>query len=467
MSTSLPSASGEPRRVLAVVGLGTLLTALAGSSVNLALPSLGRDLGISMDAAGWVIQSLLLASTVMLLGAGRAADRYGASRVYLVGFGLFGLASLACGLAPSFWLLVAARVAQGVGGALVMASGPALLTATHAAGSRGRALGALSTATYTGLSLGPPLGGLLIHGLGWRWVFLLNVPVAVLLLGLGSVWLPPGQRREGRGIPDPVGFALVLAGFPALLVGVAQGHRWGWGAPATVACLVVGVLVLAAFLRWEARHPAPILDLAIFRSPVFSAAAASALLNYVALFIPMLLLPYYLVEARALPERDAGLILSVQPVLMALVALPAGALSDRLGSRGLATAGMLGLAVALALLARVDVGTSVAGLVVPLALMGLGTGVFISPNSSALMGAAPRGLQGTAGGVLALARNLGMILGVSLAILVFQAAGGHTGGAWGAGELRAFRIALGVAAGVALAAALVAAIRGRQAETPA
>jgi EmrB/QacA subfamily drug resistance transporter len=446
-----------------VVGLGTLLTALAGSSVNLALPSLGRDLGISMDAAGWVIQSLLLASTVMLLGAGRAADRYGASRVYLAGFGLFGVASLACGLAPSYWLLLAARVVQGVGGALVMASGPALLTGSHTAATRGRALGALSTATYTGLSLGPPVGGLLIDGLGWRWVFLLNVPVAVILLLLGRAWLPTGQRGEGRGMQDPVGFALVLGAFPALLVGVAQGHRWGWDAPATLACLAAGAVGLAAFLRWEARHASPLLDLGIFRSVVFSASVASALLNYVALFIPLLLLPYYLVEARDLSEREAGLLLSVQPVIMALVALPSGALSDRLGSRGLATAGMLGLAGALALLARVDAGTGIAGLAVPLGLMGLGTGVFISPNSSALMGAAPRGLQGTAGGVLALARNLGMILGVSLAILVFQHAGGRTGAVWGAGELAAFRIALWAAAGVALAAALVSAVRGGRA----
>jgi EmrB/QacA subfamily drug resistance transporter len=333
-----------------VVGLGTMLTAASASTVNLALPDLSRELHVSVELAGWVISSFLLATTVLLLAAGRLGDMLGHARVYLVGFVLFGAASAGCGLADGIGWLVASRVMQGVGGAMVAATGPALLTTTFPGNQRGRALGLLSTATYTGLTLGPPLGGLTVGASSWRWVFLVNLPVAALVVALGLVYLPSTTRRSTPPTSSPTkvaaasarsfdwpGLLTSLTGLPLLLVALAQGRRLGWGSPVILVGGAGGLALLGAFVSIERRTAQPLLDMGLFRSRIFSGAALSALGNYVALFVPIMLLPFYLVEALGVEPSRAGLALAAQPLVMALVASPAGRLSDRWGSRGLAT----------------------------------------------------------------------------------------------------------------------------------
>lgn len=450
----------RPGLVLAVIGIGTLLSALAGSAVTLTLPEIGRVFDVSLRHTQWVLQSFLLSTTALMLPAGRLADMLGHRRVYLCGFVTFALASAACGVAPGFGWLVAGRVVQGMGGALVMASSPALLTTSFPAARRGRALGMLATATYTGLTLGPPTGGLLVGGLGWRWVFFLNVPVAIVVLALGLLLLPRSRPRPAA--LDLPGTAALVAGLPLLLLSLSLGRGQGGAGLAFPACLAGGLLLLAIFGWVERRHRSPLLDLGLFRSAAFTGAALSAVLNYVALFVPIILLPFFLTEGLGTREAGAGLLLAAQPLAMALVASPSGALSDRLGSRSLATAGMLAMALALLGLATLGPGVSHAGVAARLALLGLGTGIFISPNSSALMGAAPPQRQGIAGGVLAVARNLGMLLGVALAAALFHALGGETGGQWDASEFGALRLVLVVAAGIALLGAVTAFVGQRR-----
>jgi MFS family permease len=399
--------------VLGVVGLGTLLSAMMGSNVNLALPQIGREFSADIHLVGWVVSSFLLAVALLVLPAGQAGDRLGYSRIYQAGFALVALAGLGSGLAVTLPLLVAARVVQGVGGALAMSAGPALLTTTFPGSQRGRALGLLSTATYTGLTLGPPVGGMILAAWGWRWIFLLTTGVSVVILVLGGIFLPRTRCRT-RCQPfrrrDP-------------------------------------------FIRGTLR---------LFRSPVFTGAVLSALGNYISLFIPLILMPFYLLEALRVRESTAGWILASMPLVMALVASPAGALSDRIGTRGLATGGLLVLAAGLAGLATVGSNTPAWGVGIWLGLMGLGTGTFISPNSSALMGAAPRPQQGVAAGVMAVARTVGMLGGVTAATNIYRAAGGRTGQTWGAADFRALRVALVVAVVVCMGSAVAAALRGRR-----
>jgi EmrB/QacA subfamily drug resistance transporter len=445
--------------VLLVVGLGTFLGAAQGSTVNLALPDIGRDLGIAIDLTGWVVSAFLLAVTVLLLVAGRASDLLGHRKVYLVGQLLFGLASLVAGLCDGIGTLIAARLVQGCGGAMVMATGPALLTTSFPPSQRGRALGMLATATYTGLTIGPPIGGWIVAQFSWRWVFFLNLPVALLITALGWLYLPRAVRR--RAVPfDWGGAAALVLGLPLLLVALAQGERWGWGSELTLTCAAAGGLLVALFVILQRRGSSPLLDFGLFRSRVFTGAVLSALGNYVALFIPIILLPFYLIEALDVTPSRAGLLLSAQPIMMAVVTSPSGRLSDRIGSRGLATGGLLVLAVGLAGLATVGPTTSTFVVAAWLAVMGLGTGIFISPNSSALMGAAPPAQQGVAGSVMAVARSLGMIIGVAAATSIYVAAGGQTGRAWIAADYQALRVALWVAAGVSVASAVAAALRG-------
>lgn len=467
-----PSASGaQPgnRAVLAVVGLGTLLSAMAGSTVNLALPSLGQEMGISIEQSRWVLQSFLLTVAALLLPMGRLSDLVGHRRVYLGGFALFGAGSLACGLSGSFGALVATRVLQGGGSAMMMATGPALLTLHTPRERRGRSLGILSSATYVGLTLGPPLGGLLVGRFGWQSIFLLNVPVALLVLAVGLRWLP-GTAASPSGRPqepfDRWGAGLMVMGLPLALVALNQGSRWGWTSMGTLATGLVGAGLLASFLVHQRRTPAPLLDLGLFRSRVFTTAATAALANYIAIFSFMLLMPFYLVEGLGFSTERTGLFLSVQPVVMALVASPAGGLSDRIGNRGLGVAGMVLLGLALLGMGGLGPGSSSAWIMGLLGLAGLGTGIFISPNSSALMGAAPPHRQGAAGSILGVARTLGMLLGVTLAAVVFHLAGGRTGVSWAEADFKAMNYAIFATAGAALVAAVVAAFGGERREGP-
>ena len=442
-----------------VVGVANVLTTMSASAVTVALPHLAPELGVALDAAGWVVSAFLLAVTVLLLVAGRVSDLVGHRSVYLAGFALFGAASVVCGLAGAFWLLIVGRVAMGIGGAMIMSASPALLTAAFPDNQRGRALGLASTAVYIGLTAGPVVGTAVVAALSWRALFLFNVPAACLVVALGWRFLPPGQRRA-RVPFDWGGAATAIVGLPLVVVAVMQARHLGWTSPLVLGGLAGGGAILFAFVRIESRRPAPLIDLGLFRSRIFTGAALSALGNYVALFVSIILVPFYLEEGLGIPTQHAGFVLAAQPAVMALVATPAGRLSDRWGSRGLATGGLLLLAGGLVGLATVGEGTAGTTVALWQALMGLGTGIFISPNSSALMGAAPRRQQGVAGGVMSVARSLGMILGVSLGTSVFLAAGGNTGARWGATDFAAFRAAVLAAAATCLLSAAAAALRG-------
>ncbi len=454
-----PTQAQKPYPVMVVVGLGTLLAAMAGSTINLALPALGREMGISIESSRWVVQAYLLATGVLILPVGRLSDILGHRTIYLSGFFVFGAASVACGLAGDFDWLVGFRMVQGLGGAMVMATGPALLTTSFPARMRGRALGMVATATYTGLTIGPPLGGAIVSALGWRWTFFLNLPVALLVLGMGLSFLPGRARRAVRGF-DWTGALALLIGLPVLLLAISNAQSWGASAWQTWVTSASGLVAMVVFVWLQARSRSPLLDLSLFRSRVFTGAVVSAVANYIALFSVILLLPFYLEEGLGLDPARTGMLLSTQPLVMALVASPSGWLSDRLGSRGLAFAGMLVMAFGLFGLSGLDQAGSQAAVVAWLAVVGLGTGIFISPNSSALMGAAPRHQQGTAGSVLAESRILGMLIGVAVSTAVFQASGGQTGTAWRPADFEGFRLAELSAAGVALFGALAASLRG-------
>lgn len=450
----------HPKLVLTVVGVGTLLSAMAGSAVSLTLPDIGRDFDIMLGQTSWVVLSYLLAITVLLLVFGYLGDQWGHRRIYLTGFSVFGVASLVCGLAPAFWVLVSGRVLQGIAASMVMASAPALLTTSFPARQRGQALGIMSTSTYLGLTIGPPLGGLLISAGSWHWVFLMNVPVAILVFSLGVRYLPLSAR--GRpGSFDVLGTVLLASGLPLLLLALALGGQWGWTSWQTLAAAVLGLVFLAAFVRVETIREQPLIRLGLFRSRAFTGATLSAFCNYVSLFVSAILLPFYLMEGKGMPASQAGLLLAIQSLVMALTAAPAGWISDRIGSRGLAVTGLLILTAGLGGISTVGPLTTPIMVAAWLAIMGLGIGVFITPNSSALMGAAPGREQGVAGGVMALARNLGMMIGAATATVVFHAAGGQTGVEWSTGEYNALHVSLLMAAGVSLLGVICSAVMGR------
>lgn len=405
--------------VLLAVGMGTFMSALDGSVVNAILPVVRAELHTDVATIEWVVTVYLLTMSGLLLGFGRLGDVRGHRSIYVLGFGGFVVSSVLCGLAPGVRALIAFRALQAVGAAMLLSNSAAILTGSFPPERRGRVLGLQAMMTYLGLIVGPSLGGWLTQHLGWRFVFFINLPVGLVALGL-SLRFVPRDAPSSQGEPlDWAGAALFLTGLVALLLGLNQGHAWGWGSPGILALLAGAAAVLGAFVAWERRLRAPMLDLSLFRHTTFAAATVTALLNYICIYSLVFLLPFYLLQARGLNPAQAGLLLTAQPVVMMVAAPLSGTLSDRIGSRRPAMVGMAVLSAGLLLLSRLGPSTPLSHVALGLAVCGLGTGVFIAPNNSALLGAAPRHRQGIASGVLATSRYVGMVLGVGLAGAIF------------------------------------------------
>lgn len=429
-----PPRPHNPYSVLLVVGLGALMSTLDGSVVNISLPTIVKAFGASMESAEWVVMAYLLVLASLLVSFGRAGDLFGHRRVYLLGFVVFGSASFFCGAARSMPGLIAARAAQALGGSMLQAVSIALVTVAFPAAKRGRAVGLVSLFTYTGLAIGPSLGGWLTGHFGWRSIFYVNLPVAALALSLG-VWLLPRSVKRADAKLDLPGSALWAATLVFLLVGLARAQEWGLASARTAAMLAASAALYAVFVRVELRRDKPMLDLRLFLNPAFTGGVVAALMNYLAVSAIAFLTPFALVQALGLETPRAGLLMSSMAVLMAICSPLSGALSDRIGWRAPAVAGMALLAGGEVLLRFAETPASFA---IALAVCGFGTGIFISPNTSAVMGATPPERLGTASGVIGTARTAGMVLGVAASGLALAAAG-TVEGADAAARLHAFR----------------------------
>lgn len=442
--------------VLIAIGIGTFMAALDGSVVNTVLPVISGFFETGIPYIQWVVTVYMLVLSGLLLSFGRLGDMRGHKRVYLMGFGVFVMASALCGLAPNAPALIAFRGLQALGAAMLSANSPAILTKTFPASQRGQALGLLATMTYLGLTVGPSLGGWLAFNFSWRWIFYINVPVGLLAILLSLRHIPNDRGSALVERFDLAGSGAFMVGLVALLLGLNQGYAWGWFSAPILALLGGAGAVLAIFIYIERTVPHPMLDLSLFRVQLFRVSVFSAVLNYICIFSIIFLLPFYLIQGRGFSTAEAGLLLTAQPIVMALVAPISGSLSDKIGARILTILGMFILAGGLLFMARLGPESSHFQIISGLAWVGLGTGIFISPNNSALMGSAPRSRQGIAAGILATARNAGMALGVGLSGAVFTTmlARGQAAGAPLA-LYSAFSTSFLVAAGIALLGAII------------
>lgn len=448
--------------VLLAVGVGTFMSALDSSVVNTVLPVVSQAFGTNVETIEWVVTIYLLVVSGLLLSVGRLGDLRGHKPVYVAGFVVFVLGSALCGFARSPNTLIAFRAFQALGGAMLFANSPAILTKTFPPAQRGQVLGLQATMTYLGLTVGPSLGGWLASQLSWRAVFYINIPVG-LLATLLSLRFIPRDAESGHTEPfDLVGALLFMAGLVALLLGLNQGQAQGWTSPLILSLLIGAVVLLVVFILVEQRVASPMLDLSLFRRRIFSASTGSAVINYICLYSVLFLLPFYLIDGRGLSPAQAGVILTAQPIVMAIAAPLSGTLSDRIGARLPGTLGMAILGIGLFLLSRLTPDGPFGHVTVALIVTGLGTGIFISPNTSALMGAAPRHRQGIASGILATARNVGMMLGVGLAGAVFATVQAH-GKANGSPTtfFDAIRAGFFIASCVAVLGVLTSAVRGK------
>ena len=408
-------ASGDwPRwRVFPPIALGVIMATLDASVVNIALPTLQRTLHAALSTVEWVALAYSLTLTGLLLAAGRFADAHGRRTVYGAGLLLFTLASVLCGFAPSIEALIALRVLQGVGAALVAANGSALLVQAFPLEERGRALGAFGAMVGIGLAIGPPLGGLVVEHLSWRWIFFVNLPIGLIAYALLkrrvaadalAVAAPP------LDVVQPLLWASALAG---LMLALTRGPESGWTSPLVLGCAVSGAVLLVAFLSLQKGTSRPLLPLELVAGPLGAAVSLTFLGQLLSVAVGFHM-PLVLEETGGFTAARSGAWLAVLP-LAALVCAPlAGRLADRLGARTLTVTGMSLTALGLWLLAQLGVMPAGARLAAGLALIGVGQGLFAVPNASALLSLVPPERLGFASGLQSTTRNLGIAAGVAL-----------------------------------------------------
>lgn len=406
--------------ILLSVGIGTFMTALDTSVVNTVLPLISYSLRVNISSVEWVITVYLLILSGLLLSFGRLGDLRGHKSLYIFGFIIFLFSSILCGFAPTIQLLILFRALQALGAAMLAANSPAILTKNFPATERGKALGLQATMTYLGLTVGPSFGGWLAMQFGWRLVFYINIPVALLAIYISFHSIPSDAVAERNEHFDIAGAILFLLGLSALLFALNQGYRFGWNSVLIISLLALSIILLGIFVYVEWHAVNPMLDLSLFKKRGFSMAVSSAVFNYLGVFSVTFLMPFFLIQGRGMNAAQAGLILSAQPIIMAIIAPISGTLSDHIGTRIPSIIGMCILASGIILLSRLNGISTTLQIIFSMAAVGLGTGMFISPNNSALMGSAPRNRQGIAAGILATARNFGMVLGVGLSGAIFS-----------------------------------------------
>lgn len=396
------------------VFIGTFMAPLDSSIVNIALPSLSKHFSVGITTVEWVTMAYLLTTSSLLLSAGRLGDMKGHKRVYVAGFIIFTAASALCGYAGSITQLIIFRALQALGGTCMLANGPAILTSAFPPQERGKALGLIGISVAIGLTIGPFLGGIIISNFGWRWIFFVNIPIGILASILAGIVLKDQAQRIEKKF-DFMGSATAFLTLFTILLGLSMGNQWGWRSLSIIGLLVGSVVLAIVFIIAETKVNEPMLDLSLFKIRLFSAANISALINYLALFVVVFLIPFYLLDVLKQPYRTTGYILTAVPFTTAIIAPLAGTLSDKIGSRLLSSGGLIITTLSLFGLSRISPEAGVLPIAILLGTVGMGSGMFQSPNTSAILGAVPRQRLGIASAMQATMRNIGMVLGIALA----------------------------------------------------
>lgn len=407
----------SPGATLSAVSVASFLMPFMLSGVGVALPSIGREFGASAVELGLVETAYMASASIFLLAMGRLGDLHGRRRVFQWGIALFTVVGAAMPFSGSMRVLIALRFLQGIGGAMVASTGPAIVVAVFPPEKRGRALGVLVAAIYAGLSCGPPVGGALISSLGWRSIYYLTVLLGVGAFG-GLAWKLRGDWAEAKGEPfDWRGSAVYACALLVLTAGAVnlRAGDWAWG------LLASGALGLWAFTVLEARTPYPILDVGLLRdNRVFALSNLAALLNYAATFGVTFFLSLYLQYAKGMTPHHAGLVLVVSPLTQTLLSPACGRLSDRVAADRVATAGMALCALGVGAAATLSASSPLWVIVATLLLLGLGFALFSSPNTSVIMGSVPPRQLGVASGVSASMRTLGMMVSMTLVTVLLS-----------------------------------------------
>jgi EmrB/QacA subfamily drug resistance transporter len=457
----------RPAWTFAIVSVALFMVVLDNLVVTTALPSIRADLGATIQSLEWTVNAYTLSYAVLLLTGAALGDRFGRRRMFVLGLGLFTLASAAAALAPTTAALIAARGVQGVGAAVVTPLTLTLLAEAFPAERRGLAIGAWSGISGLGVALGPLVGGAVVDGISWQWIFWLNVPIGIALLPLAARRLTE-SHGPNRAL-DLRGLALAGGGLLGVVYGIVRGAELGWTSTTVLSSLIAGAVLVAAFLAWERRAPEPMLPLRFFRSRAFSAVNGASFAMYFGVFGSIFLLAQFFQVTQGYSPLEAGLRTLPWTGMPMLVAPIAGMLSDRIGSRPLMATGLALQAGAIAWLASVSApGVPYGDLVVPFVMAGVGMSLVFAPAANAVLGAVRTSEAGQASGATNAIREIGGVLGIAVLATVFSSTGSYASPeAYTEGMTSAIWVGAAVLAVGALTALLVPGRRAARAPEPA
>ena len=445
---------------LAAVAFGLFMIMLDNTVVNVALPSIGRDLKIGISELEWVVTGYALVFAALLITGGKLADMFGRRRIFVIGLAVFSLSSLACGLAPSAGFLIGARMAQGIGAALMNPATLSIITATFPPRQRGQAIGIWAGVSALALAIGPLVGGLIVDNIGWNWIFFVNVPIGVLGIVVSQAVIKESRDTSHEQSIDLPGLATSGLALFALSYALIEGNSKGWASPEILGLFVAAVVFFGAFIALESRQRLPMLDLSLFRIGSFVGANVVALLVSLGMFGVFFFISLYVQNVLGYSPTKAGAVFLPMTLLIILLAPVAGKQSDRIGGRWLMGGGMALLGVSLLFYQRAGVHTGFWTLLPSMLLGGVGMAMTMSPMTSVAMGSVPVDKAGVGSGVLNSFRQIGGALGIALmgAIVASYTHGPLRTDAGKQQFVDGLHAALLVSAGIAFAAAVVAVV---------
>ena len=403
--------------ILFNIVLMTFMATLDSSIVNVALPTMSDQLSISTEAISWVVSTYLIVIVGTILIFGRLGDIHGKTNVFHYGVIAFTFGSLLCGIANSFPFLIIARAIQALGASATMANNQGIITHVFPSNERGKALGISGTFVALGSMAGPPVGGFIVSSLSWNYIFLINVPIGIFVFILGLKVLPKSEKSREEKL-DAMGALLFAIAIVALFYSLITGEDKGYHSPVILGGFLIFLVTFVIFLFVEKRTQAPLLPLDLFKNKLFSLSIFCAFISFVAISSNTIIQPFYLQNTLKYSPAFTGLIMIVYPLILSVVAPFSGNLSDKIGSEFLTFLGLVLNSIGLFLMATLNESSKLPVLIIFIVISAIGNGMFQSPNNSLTMSNAPHNKLGICGSVNALIRNLGMIVGISLSILI-------------------------------------------------
>jgi EmrB/QacA subfamily drug resistance transporter len=399
--------------VMAAVASGLFLATVDGSIVNIALPVMERELHTEFAIIQWVVLGYMLTIVALMLSIGRLSDMIGKKPIYVAGFIIFTIGSGLCGISTSIEMLIAFRIFQAVGAVMILALGAAIITEAFPPSERGKALGISGLMVSLGAISGPTLGGLILGSLSWHWIFFVNLPIGLIGFFISLKYVPSYRPPGGQRF-DYQGAVTLFISLLSLLIGLTLGQQKGFIAPPVLGLFAVFMIGLITFIAIEKRSKEPMIDLGLFDNKLFSVNLITGFMTFVASAGTIILMPFFLENVLALDARTTGLLLGILPLTMGIIAPLAGSLSDRFGTRRLTLMGLVVLLIGYIAVSSLNENMSPLGYAFRFIPIGLGMGIFQSPNNSAIMGNAPRNRMGVASGLLSLTRTIGQTIGIAL-----------------------------------------------------